>query len=515
MKKIAGYLLLCLLLMPQGLHAQKDKLPGVTEADILPYLEEVLAWQRKLGTIEQEPGSPREALLETSAQKSAKKVRKEAFYFARMQSDMFAAEHNQAKPESAEPAEVDKTSPAARRMRLKQRATEVDRRVVELRTQLDQVTTGLRKASGKRRQSMSLQQETLRGKIKLANAQQQVLQSMLAIYTEGEEKNLSGKIDDLHRAVMEEEKAKQLAAKAAETEKDADTAKERKGASEGMLKLSSTLLFYSRNQKEIEQLIADTETLREYTRKLSASLRATLKESLNQGNALAESLTTVDPKQLPELRKGVDAMAARYTQLAVSLPPLGQTGMQLEATANTLEEWRGLIQKDWDRVLHQLLFRILVLAVAIAVPLVFSSLAERAIQRYAPEARRRRQLNLVRRTVLIFVLGIIILMNFISEFGSLVTFAGFLTAGLAVALQTVLVSLVAHFFFFGRYGVRAGDRVTIGEVTGDVLHVGMMRIYIRKLDATHPDMPPSGQIVAFPNSILFQPSGFYKHVEER
>jgi len=47
----------------------------------------------------------------------------------------------------------------------------------------------------------------------------------------------------------------------------------------------------------------------------------------------------------------------------------------------------------------------------------------------------------------------------------------------AVALQTVILSGVAYFFFIGRFGVRVGDRVTITNITGDVIEIGLFRIY--------------------------------------
>ena len=82
-----------------------------------------------------------------------------------------------------------------------------------------------------------------------------------------------------------------------------------------------------------------------------------------------------------------------------------------------------------------------------------------------------------------------------------------------MALQSVLLSLVAHFFFYGRYGARAGDRVNVAGVTGDIIQIGMTRFYMRELTSSDQGFKPTGKIVAFPNSILFQPAAFYKYVE--
>ncbi|HUI82627.1 MAG TPA: mechanosensitive ion channel protein MscS, partial [Candidatus Binatia bacterium] len=128
------------------------------------------------------------------------------------------------------------------------------------------------------------------------------------------------------------------------------------------------------------------------------------------------------------------------------------------------------------------------------------------------DVRRRRQLTMVRRFVIGFLMGAVILAGFISEFSSLATFAGFLTAGIAVALQTVILSIAAYFFLIGRYGVRVGDRVTIAGVTGDVIEVGMVRLYLMELAGTGIDLHPTGRVVVFSNSVMFQAAPFFKQL---
>ena len=79
-------------------------------------------------------------------------------------------------------------------------------------------------------------------------------------------------------------------------------------------------------------------------------------------------------------------------------------------------------------------------------------------------------------------------------------------AGLAVAMQSVLVSVVGYFFLIGKYGIRVGDRVQIGNVTGDVIEMGLVRLHLMELSGAGP-MSPTGRVVAFANSIIFQASG--------
>jgi len=83
-------------------------------------------------------------------------------------------------------------------------------------------------------------------------------------------------------------------------------------------------------------------------------------------------------------------------------------------------------------------------------------------------------------------------------------------AGLALALQNVILSVVAYFFLVGRYGLRAGDRVTVSGVTGQVMEVGLVRLFLMELVGTGADMHPTGRVASFANSIIFQPSALMK-----
>ena len=119
---------------------------------------------------------------------------------------------------------------------------------------------------------------------------------------------------------------------------------------------------------------------------------------------------------------------------------------------------------------------------------------------------------LLRRIVTDILLAIVLALGFVSEFGSLATFAGFLTAGIAVALQTIILSVAAYFFLIGRHGVRVGDRITVSGVTGDVIDVGLVRLYLMELGGAGADLHPTGRVVVVSNSVLFQGAPFFKQI---
>jgi small-conductance mechanosensitive channel len=177
-----------------------------------------------------------------------------------------------------------------------------------------------------------------------------------------------------------------------------------------------------------------------------------------------------------------------------------------------LLEWRTSIGAEYGRVLRSLLLRVFGILVALGFVFLLSEVWRRATYRYIRDTRRRRQLMLIRRVVTGFLMAIVVAMGFISEFSSLATFAGFITAGIAVALQSVILSVAAYFFLIGRYGVRVGDRITVSGVTGDVIDVGLVRLYLLELSGTGIDLYPTGRVVVFSNSVMFQAAPFFKQL---
>jgi small-conductance mechanosensitive channel len=161
--------------------------------------------------------------------------------------------------------------------------------------------------------------------------------------------------------------------------------------------------------------------------------------------------------------------------------------------------------------LKSLFVRLAILAVVLGFVIAMSELWRKTILRYVHEPRRRYQFLLLRRIVLYFVIAIVIAFAFASEIGSLATFAGLITAGVAVALQNVILSIAGYFFLIGRFGVRVGDRVQIAGVYGEVVDIGLVRLHLLELGSGGADAP-TGRVAAFSNSIVFQPNGLFRPI---
>jgi small-conductance mechanosensitive channel len=58
--------------------------------------------------------------------------------------------------------------------------------------------------------------------------------------------------------------------------------------------------------------------------------------------------------------------------------------------------------------------------------------------------------------------------------------------------------------------VRVGDRITLSGVTGRVVEIGLVRIYLMELAG--PDLHATGRMVVLSNSVLFQPAAMFKQI---
>ncbi|MBZ5551504.1 MAG: mechanosensitive ion channel [Acidobacteriia bacterium] len=99
---------------------------------------------------------------------------------------------------------------------------------------------------------------------------------------------------------------------------------------------------------------------------------------------------------------------------------------------------------------------------------------------------------------------IIFLYTIFGELGSFSAFLGLTGAGVAIALQDVIVSFVAWFFIIGRRGLTIGDRIEVSGVRGDVIDIGVLRIVVQEVGNWISNDVPTGRRVFVPNSFVFK-----------
>jgi small-conductance mechanosensitive channel len=274
----------------------------------------------------------------------------------------------------------------------------------------------------------------------------------------------------------------------------------------GLWDLAAEVIRLWEKDGTISDVDQRTVALQESLGKLRAPLIDAMKGLVARGDALAAAAGSANGAELASMRGGFEALSAQFTQTSTLLVPLSKEDVLLKQYRRNLATWRVNVKNQIHGALQTLGVRLLVLLVILSAVYVAAEAWRRAVFRYIKDARRSHQLLLMRRIVLWSLVIIIVGLAFASELGSVATFAGLITAGVAVAMQSVLVSIVGYFFLIGKYGIRVGDRVQIGDVTGEVIDVGLVRLYLMELGA-HGAQGPTGRVVAFANSIVFSVAG--------
>jgi small-conductance mechanosensitive channel len=275
-----------------------------------------------------------------------------------------------------------------------------------------------------------------------------------------------------------------------------------------LIALSAQVLTLRARRQEMNDLLRQTDAVLKGIDDIRTPLVNSTREFMKQTDSLASA--THDTAEAIRTRQALQSAAGQFKQLSTVIVPLAEQAIATEATRGTLVEWRDRLTAQIGTSARFLIFRAAMLMAVLVVILVLSEIWRRATFRYFHDTRRRRQFLLLRRFVVTAVVSIAVMLGVVSEVGSLATYAGFVTAGIAVAMQNVILAIVAYFFLIGRSGVRVGDRITLAGVTGSVIEIGLVRIYLMELAGR--DFHPTGRIVVLSNAVLFQPSALFKHV---
>ncbi|HEY1342412.1 MAG TPA: mechanosensitive ion channel domain-containing protein, partial [Bryobacteraceae bacterium] len=457
MPAVAGLL----LTFGPALRAQRP----LQDQDIVQYLSRTIAWRRSVEAFVQSPADSRQAVFADGLRQSSTEAVRLGFEFARTLA-------------AIPPADTTDTGPPEERRRrnLAQSAAAAEQRAEQAQEDLETVNKKLPNASGAARARLLALRDELTSEANFAKARRDALRTLMGFLTGPNEGGLAAKISDLERSVPEALTSRDKTSVAATPAERPVVSQDFRPESSGIVSLTAEIFSLSQKMNRLSLLLEETDALRQAGEKLRTPLRAALREVIQRGDAVAQMPESADVTALSAQRKDLDALLARFKQLSASSAPLSEQSKQLASSRARLIEWREVLSEVHRSALRYLLFRIGMLAAAILLIFGLSELWRRATMRYVQDLRRRRQFLLLRRIVVACAVALFVVLSFVTEFGSLATFAGFSAAGIALALQSVILSVVAYFFLVGRWGVRVGDRVTVGGVTGEVADIGLFRL---------------------------------------
>lgn len=158
------------------------------------------------------------------------------------------------------------------------------------------------------------------------------------------------------------------------------------------------------------------------------------------------------------------------------------------------------IQKQTLRTIYIIIICLVIFFIALAVKI--------ALRKYLDDERLYIA-NKIINFAYITLIAIILLLSYLNNITYLVTFLGFVSAGLAFAMRDLFMSLLGWFVIVIGGGLHAGDRIRIHKdnttYVGDILDISMTRITLLE-DVTlntYLETRRAGRIIFIPNNFIF------------
>ncbi|HEV7429241.1 MAG TPA: mechanosensitive ion channel family protein [Thermoanaerobaculia bacterium] len=467
---------------------------------LLDFLNQTVSWYGRMDAEGQLADQPTDVLYVNDDRQLAAQVVARSFEFAKAYAQLLAAQEVSAAPSA--PA-----APGERYQRLAKNAATAADRMRRDQASLDALRRRLPAASGHDRDVLAAQIAEAESRLTLAQTRNETLSGMLAFLnnsgTASTTNDLGAQIAALEQTVPAVSTSNAAAVAAAA----------HKAPPAGIVGLITDL--FSLNQKDyaLQRSIRTADALSKAGRAFTTPMVAVLRQLTQRGDDMAAMPESNDVAVIGQRKAELDALAVRMRQLSAAMLPLTKRRILLDTYKANLTRWRASVIDQYRGELRRVIFRAVTLAVVLMLVFAFSALWRRVTFRYVQDVRRRHQFLLLRRIVTLVIVAGVIAASFATDVGSLTTFAGFLTAGIAIALQDVILSVAGYFVIIGKYGIRVGDRVQIAHVSGEVLEVGLVWMYLMEFEARGRDQLPTGRIVEFPNAVVFDHSaGIFKQL---
>ncbi|HEY1873015.1 MAG TPA: mechanosensitive ion channel domain-containing protein [Steroidobacteraceae bacterium] len=495
---------------PAGAPQPPTRVSPLTAEQLIQILDETVDWYRTLGIQQQNATQPSDLLLLYANRQTADEVVRLAFQIARANAELLSSEASSAQPTGTGVSH----SPQA----LQQHEQSMAQRSDATEKEMDSVRRSLAAAPERAKSDLNAKLLELQGELAMVKAQKNLLDTMSQFVYENDAQRasvsaLKARIDAIAATIPAASAT--AAPTTAASGGSSTTAAAPAGTTAGSLAAPRTLglwdlfaaaLNLSQKLTNIDAVDQRTRALQDTFHRIRAAPNEELQRLSAQSDQLASAADTANGATLKSLRDQFDTLAWLFTQTSAIAIPLSKESVLLSQYRDNLDKWRASLRRQYHEVLAVLRTRLAILLGSLAAVIVGSELWRRAVLKYVHEPRRRNQLLLLRRIVTWVLILLILSLTLITRLSSFATFAGLLTAGLAVAMQSVLVSLVGYFILIGKYGLRVGDRVQVGNVTGEVIDLGLIRMHLLELTPQEP-RGPTGRVVAIANSIVFQSSG--------
>jgi small-conductance mechanosensitive channel len=304
-------------------------------------------------------------------------------------------------------------------------------------------------------------------------------------------------IDDLARSIPElSNPATPLSKLPAQ---DSDSRTSNSWRETGLLGLGSEVSALNRKLRVVDEKIRLTDNFLLSAKNIRIPMSGFITRIL-QG-AVTSNLQSSNVSFLSEQKSQLDALTLELKAFSPAIVALDKQKALLEEYESHLLPWRTAVASQYGQAWKKLVVRILIVLLIVGLLFGMGEFSRRLSLGRIQDPNRRRVISMVHRLLTLFAVAVVALFSVASDLSSLATYFGLLTAGMAVALQNVILASLGYLVLMGKRGIRIGDRIQVSGITGDVINMGMLQFQLREFDVEEERF--TGHVATFSNSLVF------------
>ncbi|WP_257874510.1 mechanosensitive ion channel domain-containing protein [Helicobacter sp. 11S03491-1] len=190
--------------------------------------------------------------------------------------------------------------------------------------------------------------------------------------------------------------------------------------------------------------------------------------------------------------------------------------LELQSAQNILNTTMDIYNKDADDIIAKLtlqikaqIFKLIVIGLAIVISIGLALVLKVFVRRYIHDNERAYTASKIINFFNISIIILILLFAYLENVTYLVAVLGFASAGLAIAMKDLFMSILGWFVIVIGGSVHVGDRIRVSKegnsYVGDVLDISMLRITMHEdvTLTTYLENRRAGRIVFVPNNYIF------------
>jgi hypothetical protein len=466
------------------------------DTQVIGYLLQSVSWYRHVYTERQVASDPGDLVFLNDNQALESQIVKLSFDFARADAGLTKTTASPRDPPTtlAGPISAD----LAHFIELKNRNDQVTQQTSAEIGRLNETIASARKAD---RKKLKAALDDARSRLELLQSVSQAVSELIqfvqtARTPQANSATLDLTIDDLAQSIPELSTPATPLSKLPAPAADSKTNNWRET---GLIGLGSEVSALKHKLRVVNEKIRLTDNFLLSTKNIRAPMSGFITRILQR--AANDNLQTSNLSLLSEQKSQLDALTLELKAFSPAIVALDKQTALLDEYESHLLPWRTAVANQYRQAWKQLVVRLFILVLIVALLFGMGEISRRLALRRIQDPNRRRVISMVHHLLTMFAIAVVALFSVASNLSSLATYFGLLTAGIAVALQNVILASLGYLVLMGKRGIRIGDRIQVSGITGDVINMGMLQFQLREFNVEEERF--TGHLATFSNSLVF------------